>query len=510
MEQQDHYSVLGVASTATAEEIKRAYYKKVRNHPPEKDPEGFKLLRRAYDTLSNEESRANYDAIGTYGDEIIELFDKADELVEAKDFHGAVQKLKKLVVLAPQLDSGRDYLAFCFSMIDEYEKALQQIDVVCAREKAAPCSLHTGGQIRLWWVRDLEDEDREKHKNRIKLLLLDAMELFKRASAREPINAEHFLGISDVYLKMCDYDRALEYVEKAINADGVVDFQDFDAFYKGCVINVIKSDIPALRGMIRRIFKVVEPLDDDEIAGYVAWKFYGFADDMVGIHDYESALELFQASKKLYPETDIDFEKPIAYVKDLIGLGKEYERLPENDENSLLKHMLGVEYEVSTAKEDKEQEAQESWEKMVELLYNVYPARMLEVIERVKRECPTFYKRNEKLLIDLAAQKKAMSRFFDEALRAMKDGRIPEVLRHVCSLVHDLGLGLSEEEDKELMDGIEGAAVRVAQESPSAIRDGIGIIKRNYGALYEAQEKLWKLLLKDAGTSRSWWQKLVG
>ena len=43
------FEILGVSSSATKSELKRAYFSLVRVHTPEKDPEGFKIIRVAYD-----------------------------------------------------------------------------------------------------------------------------------------------------------------------------------------------------------------------------------------------------------------------------------------------------------------------------------------------------------------------------------------------------------------------------------------------------------------------------
>ena len=54
---QDPYNTLGVAHTATADEIKQAYFAQVRQHPPERDPVMFKKIRAAYDQLKTPDKR---------------------------------------------------------------------------------------------------------------------------------------------------------------------------------------------------------------------------------------------------------------------------------------------------------------------------------------------------------------------------------------------------------------------------------------------------------------------
>jgi curved DNA-binding protein len=59
----DHYQILGVPRTATADEIKRAYRRLASQHHPDKggDTERFQEIEAAYRTLSDPEKRSQYD-----------------------------------------------------------------------------------------------------------------------------------------------------------------------------------------------------------------------------------------------------------------------------------------------------------------------------------------------------------------------------------------------------------------------------------------------------------------
>jgi len=68
------YVVLGIPKNSSPDEVKKAYFNLIRTHTPENDPEGFKRIRLAYDSLRDMDKRSQTDLFlfnDPYGEFII-------------------------------------------------------------------------------------------------------------------------------------------------------------------------------------------------------------------------------------------------------------------------------------------------------------------------------------------------------------------------------------------------------------------------------------------------------
>src|SRR5438105_15537240 len=70
MEYRDYYKILGVARTATVDEVKKSYRRLARKYHPDVSKEAnaearFKEVQEAYEVLKDTEKRAAYDQLGS-------------------------------------------------------------------------------------------------------------------------------------------------------------------------------------------------------------------------------------------------------------------------------------------------------------------------------------------------------------------------------------------------------------------------------------------------------------
>ena len=97
----NYYEVLNVARGAETSDIKRAYFMAVKIHSPDLDPEGFKAVRLAFETLTDSKKRAEYDAYFAAPDELQNDLLAARELMRQNQYKQAVTFLTGLDTANP-------------------------------------------------------------------------------------------------------------------------------------------------------------------------------------------------------------------------------------------------------------------------------------------------------------------------------------------------------------------------------------------------------------------------
>jgi DnaJ-class molecular chaperone len=152
----DHYEVLGVPRDAPTATIRTAYLKLARDQHPDRftDPaakrqaeEAFKTITTAFNTLTNDRARQEYNAQlerplpKTPAEAAAQAFAQAQSRVEARDYVGAVELLRMAAHNAPS--ETRYHLALGRVLVRTPQGAREGIEALERAARLAPQDVET-------------------------------------------------------------------------------------------------------------------------------------------------------------------------------------------------------------------------------------------------------------------------------------------------------------------------------------------------------------------------------
>ena len=156
----NYYELLNITRDADGNAVKRAYFSAVKLHSPDSDPEGFKAVRIAYETLSDQKKRAEYDGYfiadggGNIATEIQNDLLTARSLIRENKYKQAVEFLTEISGKNPDSTEAKRLLAevlwrmkksgtavkLCEELL---EKNPTDLDTLLLRAKIAASQGHT-------------------------------------------------------------------------------------------------------------------------------------------------------------------------------------------------------------------------------------------------------------------------------------------------------------------------------------------------------------------------------
>lgn len=336
----DLYQVLDLPPTASPEDIRRAYYQMVRKYPPEKDPERFQQIRRAYETLSDEKARREYDALQEHGDEISGLYSQAVHLMEQGHWETAAARLKHVLVLSPGNQSALNSLGVCLLHAEKFQKANEVYrDLVREHPEVALYQFNLG--ISLFEMAEALRHAKQPGEMAFDELYTQARGHFARAAELQPHNPDHYIAVARTYIEQGNYTQALQWAERATTARGTTDFHDFEALFWICLFQLRMADLRAVERTAERIGELL-PRGDERGANPQAdatqadvRRFAAFRFARIGIELYENkaiepAVVFFRIACRFDSE-DADLRQMHQGACETLATCEAFDRLMEDD-----------------------------------------------------------------------------------------------------------------------------------------------------------------------------------
>jgi hypothetical protein len=383
----DHYETLGVPEDASQAQIKRAYYHLVRQYPPEKEPEKFKVIREAYETLSDPRARENYNAMQRHGEEVRRLFREAETLMSEERWEEALRPLKRILLIMPTADAALNSLGICYLNLEDWENSVRVYDKLTRRSPDVPVYWSNYGMAFFEQTDGMNDHDDRKG-----LLLKDARARFLRAHELEPYNVQHYISLSRTYVREKDYAQAEYWLEQGIGADGKTDTNDFEILFELCIVYLYAGKLNHIAQTASRIIALVPP-HDEEFRKYASARFGVLGHELFQLRAFREALTFLNASERFDP-SNMDLREFTRTVRGIMDARDQFERL-RNDPQICGPVKAFCAYYVAGNSGEFEDESQEAtdriFEEVVRSLDTVHPTQILHSIVCVRTNYPAVY-----------------------------------------------------------------------------------------------------------------------
>lgn len=279
------YDILGVKSDSKQEEIKRGYFKAVRKYPPERFPDEFRKIREAYEILSDEESREDYD-LSLEGGQGGSKFIMAYEAMDEERYDEAVKLLKEVLEIAPANKMAKNLIGICLLNKEEHQEAIKYYKKLISQSSEDEYYYFNLGQAYI------------KAK-----ALKKALENFKKALKLEQNVSDFWVQTGYCYFAQGDHEKARNILEEGMKKCG----EDLSFLIKLIQIDITQRDRKKLLSNIKRIEKLAT---DHKMKENVSWTFYEIAEELSNFMP-DFAETLLKKAKKLNPKD----EKINAYHK---------------------------------------------------------------------------------------------------------------------------------------------------------------------------------------------------
>lgn len=127
----NYYQVLGLSEGADPKEIKRAYFKLVRQYSPEKDPERFQQIREAYEHLTEDSSKEKEGIIALeFPDTLLasQMREQIKKRMDVHDYKGAMMTAEEGLHYFGEFEGFLYFLAICQRHVGKTGKSVKNFE----------------------------------------------------------------------------------------------------------------------------------------------------------------------------------------------------------------------------------------------------------------------------------------------------------------------------------------------------------------------------------------------
>ncbi len=285
MKIKNYYEVLDVSPHATAIEIKKAYFVMVRRYHPDKHPDEFMEIREAYEALSNEETRQEYDEIASMPKAARSVFEQARLSLLEGETESAIALFEEVTIRFNNISLVMGLLGEAYLKNGNSGKALNIFeDLVVKHPSNAGFKRNLAHAYleRGWYKKALS-------------AYRDAIEL-------DEDNLSLWMGIASAYTKASDFLKAKETVLEALERGKDKDWDKVALYFRLLEYDVKLSELDDMENHLDILARMA--IQQKDIREAVGWSLGELAKIMVhqGIND--AAFAMIQKVNQIIPDED--------------------------------------------------------------------------------------------------------------------------------------------------------------------------------------------------------------
>jgi curved DNA-binding protein CbpA len=240
------YDVLDIdeAVKPSDSDIKAAYYKKIRQYPPEKFPEDAKKINAAYEALATETKRKMYflqlrqnAAYAKHGKDIEKWITKIAEYTKEENWTKVLTYSNKVIKVHPENELARLAAYSCYKQKDDYKKAIEQLTYL---EDVAVEDLNRKAAIGFSFLH-YYDQSRKKK------FLTEAERYFQSVVVQNPKNLDAWGGLAEIETRRGNFSNVLIYLENAICSRDTMDDSVLHVIIKKLLVYIKTQNIDKLK-----------------------------------------------------------------------------------------------------------------------------------------------------------------------------------------------------------------------------------------------------------------------
>ncbi|MBA1336040.1 MAG: Protein export cytoplasm protein SecA ATPase RNA helicase [Firmicutes bacterium] len=315
MKDKSLYEILQVPVDATTAEIKKAYFSLVRKYPPDRYPQEFMRIREAYETLSDEDARREYDSIAFMPPEVKVRFDMGRAALGEGDYEEAIDLLEQAALAAPGSRIIRGFLGRAYLENGNTVKAIDIFSELTGEEKDN--AAYRGYLARAYL-------ERGWHKK--------ALDAFIKALSLDEDNISLWVGLAESYMLGDRFEDARDTLVRALEKGKSTEWDNIGIYLFLVQIEMVLGNLDNMEKYLEDLTRLA--VRDETITENVGWALGGMARTLVRKGYMGIAQSIIERAVKLIPGSEAirelkeELDRFIRLDAQLAGLQQD-ETMPE-------------------------------------------------------------------------------------------------------------------------------------------------------------------------------------